>query len=332
MTLAWPREYGGQGASHLRQLIFNEEMSYRGAPGRDRQGINLVGPLLMVHGTEEQKHEHLPKIATGAVYWCQGFSEPNAGSDLASLRTRAEPDGDHYVINGQKIWTSYAHRAHWMHLLARTDQDAPKHKGITYFLLDMKTPGVEVRPLLNMSGRRGFNQVFFTNVRVPRRNIVGQVNRGWYAATTTLDFERSSINFSAQLRRLMDEFIGYVKQDTANDALRSPQARHRLADLIIAIHVGRNLSYRVAWMQGRGLVPNMEASMSKLYSTELCQHVARGLIHVMGLYGQVLPGPRAPFWGHISQYYLGSVAQTIGGGTSEVQRNVIATRGLGLPR
>jgi len=332
MTLAWPREYGGQAASHLRQLVFNEEMSYHGAPGRDRQGLNLVGPCLIVHGSTAQKIEHLPKIARGETLWCQGFSEPGAGSDLASLQTKAERRGGEYVINGQKIWTSYAQRAQWMHMLARTDAEAPKHKGITYFLLDMKTPGVEVRPLINMTGRRGFNQVFFTDVRVPISNVVGEPNRGWYVATTTLDFERSSINFSAQLRRLLDDVFRHMRKGGGSAAPLTPIARARLADLYTMVQVGRNLSYHVAWMQSRGLVPNMEASMSKLFSTEAHQRVTRGLLDILGLYGIVNSGARTQFEGRLVQLYMGSVSMTIGGGTSEIQRNVLATRGLGLPR
>jgi alkylation response protein AidB-like acyl-CoA dehydrogenase len=334
MTLAWPREYGGMGASHIRQMVFNEELAYSGAPGRDRQGLGLVGPCLIVHGTEEQKREHLPKIAEGEVLWCQGFSEPGAGSDLASLQTKAVRNGDDYIINGSKIWTSYAHRANWMHILTRTDPSAPKHKGISYFLLDMKTPGIEVRPLLNMTGRRGFNQVFFTNVRVPARNMLGQENRGWYVATTTLDFERSGINFSAQLRRLVEDFTVFLKTlpPSSPSSLAQDRVRRRLADLTIAIWVGRNLSYRVVSMQSKDQIPNMEASMSKLYSTELTQYVSRGLIDILGVSGQPLEGPRAPLSGRIPMQYMGNMAQTIGGGTSEVQRNVIAQRGLGLPR
>ena len=334
LTLAWPKEYGGMGASHMRQMVFNEELGYSGAPGRDRQGLGLVGPCLIVHGSEAQKREHLPKIANGEVLWCQGFSEPGAGSDLASLQTKAVRDGDDYIINGSKIWTSYAHRANWMHVLTRTDPSAPKHKGISYFLLDMKTPGIEVRPLLNLAGRRGFNQVFFANVRVPRRNMLGEENKGWYVATTTLDFERSGINFSAQLRRLVDDFSAFLKTlpGSSLSSLANDRVRRRLADLTIAIWVGRNLSYRVVSMQSQGKIPNMEASMSKLYNTELTQYVSKGLMDILGISGQVLEGRRAPFGGRIPMQYMGNVSQTIGGGTSEVQRNVIAQRGLGLPR
>jgi len=205
LTMTWPNEYGGQGAGHLQQLVYNEEMGYSGAPLGFGFGTNLVGPTLMVHGTEEQKRKFLPPIARAEVFWCQGFSEPGAGSDLASLQTRAVRDGDDYVVTGQKIWTSEGHQADWMILLARTDVEAPKHRGISYFLVDMKTPGVQVRPLVNLMNSHAFNEVFFDNVRVPRKNLVGDENRGWYVATTTLDFERSGIISGVSLQRLRHE-------------------------------------------------------------------------------------------------------------------------------
>src|SRR5215216_3234431 len=197
---AWPREYGGLGASIYEQMVFNEEFGYHGAPdtGTRGFGVGMIGPTLIVHGSEEQKREHLPRITSGEAIWCQGYSEPGAGSDLASLQTRATKDGDDYVVNGQKIWTSGGHRANWMFLLARTDPDAPKHRGISFLLLDIKnTPGVELRPLINMANRHHFNEVFFDNVRIPRRNLVGEENRGWYVGMTLLDFERSGIGGAA---------------------------------------------------------------------------------------------------------------------------------------
>jgi alkylation response protein AidB-like acyl-CoA dehydrogenase len=188
---AWPKEYGGLGASIVEQMVFNEEFGYHGAPdtGTRGFGVGMIGPTLIVHGNEEQKRQHLPRITSGEAIWCQGYSEPGAGSDLASLQTRAVADGDDFVINGQKIWTSGGHRANWMFMLARTDPDAPKHRGISFFLLDIKnTPRVTVRPLINMANRHHFNEVFFEDVRVPRRNMVGEENRGWYVGMTLLDF------------------------------------------------------------------------------------------------------------------------------------------------
>ena len=243
LTLGWPKEYGGAEASPMRQVIFTEEVSYALAPGRDSQGIGMVGPCLMIHGTDEQKRRHIPPIAGGEVVWCQGFSEPGSGSDLASLQTRAERDGDDYVINGQKVWTSYAHRADWMHVLTRTDPEAPKHRGISYFMLDMKTQGINIRPLINITGGHGFNDIYFDNVRVPAENMLGEENRGWYVATTTLDFERSSLNFAAALRRVLEEFVRYLKEARPSGAPSptDPVLRNKLADLFLSLRVGRNL-------------------------------------------------------------------------------------------
>jgi alkylation response protein AidB-like acyl-CoA dehydrogenase len=335
LALPWPKKYGGYGADIMKQLVMNEEMGYYRAPGRDGQGIGLIGPCIMVHGTEEQKKEHLGKIARGEVNWCQGFSEPGAGSDLASLQTRADADGDDYVINGSKIWTTLAHKAQWMHILTRTDQNAPKHKGITYFLLDMKTPGIEIRPLINMAGGHGFNQVFFTNVRVPKRNMLGDLNRGWYVATTTLDFERSMIGFSASMRRTMDDALAALRAIRINgrSPLQDTLVRHKLGDLTIGIQISRMLAYRVAWMQHKGLVPNMEASVNKCYSTEMSQRLVRTLLPMFQLYGLIAPRQRHTIMnGRLENTYMTTIPATIAAGASEIQRNIIATRGLGLPR
>ncbi len=336
LALAWPKEYGGAGAGIIRQLVFSEELAYHRAPGRDGQGIGLIGPCIMVHGTEEQKKEHLGRIARGEVVWCQGFSEPGSGSDLASLQTKAERDGDDFVINGSKIWTTFGHKADWMHILTRTDPNAPKHKGVSYFLLDMKTPGIEVRPLVNMADTHEFNQVFFTNARVPARNMLGEQNRGWYVATTTLDFERSMAAFAASLRKLLEEALDFLKREKkagGSSPLDNPLVRHKLADLSVAIQASRLLSYRVAWMQSQGKIPNMEASMGKVFATELNQRVARTLMEILGLRSQLTPkDARAPLSGRIQYLYRNTISSTIAAGTSEIQRNIISTRGLGLPR
>jgi alkylation response protein AidB-like acyl-CoA dehydrogenase len=330
---AWPKEYGGAGLSVMEQFIMNEEFAQMRAPGVGGMGVAMLGPTLIVHGNEEQKKEHLGRILSGEVMWCQGFSEPEAGSDLASLRTRAVKDGDDYVINGQKIWTSYAKYAHWMFLLARTDFEAPKHKGISYFLVDMKTPGVEVRPLPDMAGGAIFNEVFFDNVRVPNRNLVGEENRGWYIAATTLDFERSNIGSAVSARLAIEEMIRFAKGDGSRVSVlaRNPSLRHELADRRIEAEVARMLSFRIASMQARGLIPNYEASMAKTFASELSQRIANTGVKLLGLYGS-LQGKQAPEEGRLSRAYLGSVGITIAAGTSEIQRNIIATRGLGLPR
>lgn len=324
-TLAWPKEWGGLGASPVEQAIYNETMGYHGAPSID-MGVDRVGPTIMLVGNEEQKRQHLPAIVDGRANWCQGFSEPNAGSDLASLATRAHEDGDDFVINGQKIWTSGAHRADWMLLLARTDPDAPKHKGISVFLVPMDTPGITVRPLTNLSGTHGFNEVFFDNVRVPKSNLLGEKNRGWYIAATTLDFERSGIGRIAPGRRVLELLV----ERTRTKAIQlHREHRHRLGELWIEYEVGRMLSYRVAWLQEVGRIPNHEASISKAYGSEFQQRLAQFAIALHGL--PALQLDDSPV-GELARFYLNSVSLTIAGGTSEIQRNIVATRGLGLPR
>ncbi len=335
LTMSWPREYGGQGAPHMRQLVYNEEMAYHRAPGQT-MGADRVGPTLILFGTEEQKARFLPAIVRDEITWCQGFSEPGSGSDLASLQTRAVRDGDSWVINGQKIWTSNAQRADYMILLARTDPDAPKHRGITYFLVDMRLPGITVRPLVQMTGQAGFNEVFFDNVRVPADMVVGEVNRGWYVSTATLDFERSGIGRVIGGLRTFEEVVAYAKATPAREGrgtlFEHAPTRHALADIAVGFATGRLMSYRVAWMQSQGLVPNYEASMAKTFGTELHQRMARVAFTTLGLRGQLMGGEWAPLAGQIPLTVLQSVSLTIAAGTSEINRNIIATRGLGLPR
>ncbi|MCH7996440.1 MAG: acyl-CoA dehydrogenase [Chloroflexi bacterium] len=334
-TMGWPKEYGGQGASPMMQTIFLDEWYYRGAPGLDTFGLELLGPTLMIHGTEEQKREHLAGIARGEVVWCQGFSEPESGSDLASLQTRAVEDGDDYIISGQKIWSSYAQYADRMFLLARTDPEAPKHRGITFFLLDMKTPGITVRPIQEMTGESSFNEEFFDSVRVPKANIVGEVNRGWYVAMTTLNFEREGITYTARARKPLDLLIDYVRETRLNGTplARDPAVQHKLAEMVLETEVSRLLSYRIAWLVDQGQEPQHESSICKLFSSELLLRVANAGMQILGLSGQLVEGDKwAPLKGRLQRMYLWSVSEPIGGGTSEIQRNIIATRGLGLPR
>jgi alkylation response protein AidB-like acyl-CoA dehydrogenase len=330
LTLGWPQEHGGLAAGHMMQVIYNEEMTYFRAPTQVGVGPDRVGPTIMLYGTDEQKRRHLPAIAAGDSVWCQGFSEPAAGSDLASLQTTAVADGDSFVVNGQKIWTSLAHRAGWCILLARTDPDAPKHKGISYFLLDMNTPGVQVRPLIDLTGRHTFNEIFFDDVRIPRDCLVGELNRGWYVAAATLDFERSGINRVVLGYRMYEDLVEYAVQAKA---LADPRVRSRLAELAIEFQAGRLLAYRVASMQARGQIPNAEASMSKMYGSELQQRLATAGLEVLGLGGQLKHGsPGAPLDGRAEAFYLFASALTVAAGTSEIMRGIIAMRGLGLPR
>ncbi len=335
LTMGWPREYGGMGAGPVAQAIFGEEMLYHRAPGRDQFGLRMLGPTLMLHGTEEQKREHLPRIAKGERLWCQGYSEPGAGSDLASLQTRATRDGDDYVISGSKTWTTGAHRADWMFLLARTDPAAPKHKGITFLLMDMRSPGVSVRPLVNMVGNHAFNQVFFDDVRVPGTNVVGEINRGWYVAMALLSFERSGVEHVGAARRLLDDITSAAREmrRDGRPLTDDPIVRHKLAERAVETQVARALAYRVAWLQSKGQVPAYESSVSKVFGTELNQRIANTGMQVLGLHAQVEKGcPRAVLDGALRSYYLYTVAPTIYAGSSEVQRNIIADKGLGLPR
>ena len=330
---SWPKEYGGAALTLMQQFIMSEEMAGARAPAVGGMGISMVGPSLIVHGTEEQKKKFLPTILSGETFFCQGFSEPEAGSDLASLRTRAVRDGDDYVINGQKIWTSQAHRANWMFVLARTDPDVPKHKGISYFLLEMKAPGILVRPLRDITGGVLFNEVFFDNVRVPAKNIVGEENRGWYIAATTLDFERANSASSVVIQRhRAKDLIRLAKEGGDQSVLgRNPGLRLELADRMIEVELARLMAYQMVSMLGRGLIPNYQASMLKLFASELGQRISRTGMNVLGLYGG-LYGREAPMKGRISRSYLSTLGSTIAAGTSEIQRNIIATRGLGLPR
>jgi alkylation response protein AidB-like acyl-CoA dehydrogenase len=328
---AWPKEYGGAGLSVVEQAIFNEEMAEARAPGAGGIAVGWSGPTIMTHGTEEQKRRFLPGILSGEETWCQGFSEPGAGSDLASLQTRAVRDGDDYVVNGQKIWTSGAHVSQYMILLARTDPDAPKHRGISYFVLDMKSPGIQIQPLVNILGDHSFNQVYFDNVRVPRANMIGEENRGWYVGATTLDFERSSIATSVQMGHIVRDLVAFAR---SWDGAIPPDVRTELAERALEAQVARLLSYQVISMQRRGQIPNKEASVAKLYTSELDQRMAATGMAMLGMYGQLngRDDARAPLGGRVPRAYMAVTTSTIGGGTSEIQRNIIATRGLGLPR
>ncbi|MFC1944401.1 acyl-CoA dehydrogenase family protein [Chloroflexota bacterium] len=334
LTVAWPREHGGEGST-IKQFILSEEMAYRGAPGLDTYGIQILAPTLIAHGTEEQKRRFLPGIASGETVWCQGYSEPGAGSDLASLSTRAVEDGDSFVINGQKVWTSSGHRADWYYVLVRTNPDAPKHKGLSFLLVDMKTPGITVRPLVTLAGLSSFCEVFFEDVNVPKENIVGEKDNGWVVSMSAMNFERSGVHrLAAGLKNLsrITEFFGEMGRDNSQPSGKYVMVRQKLAEFAVEGMVGRMLAYRVADMHRRGLSPIHEASMSRMYACELQQRVARVGMEVLGLYGQLEVNSKwAKLHGRIEREYLVTIGATIAAGTSEVQRNIIALRGLGLP-
>ena len=326
----WPAEYGGAGLSPMEQFILNQELARAGAPPVGGSGVGMLGPTLIVHGTDAQRKKYLPPILAGEVTWAQGYSEPGSGSDLASLQTRAARDGDDFVINGQKIWTSGAHTADSIFALVRTDPEAPKHRGISFILIeDIKSPGITVRPLVDMGNRHYFNEVFFEDVRVPTANLVGEENRGWYVGMTLLDFERSNIGGAVAARRSLSRLLDTIRADPGLRAsVNASSARHEIAQRYIETEVMYQFSMRIISMQNRGQVPNDEASMSKLYNSELSQRLAQTAMQATGLRGNLMEGDDASF----AHSYVGMVPATIRGGTSEVQRNVIATRGLGLPR
>ncbi len=327
LALPWPKEVGGLGATPMEQLVFNELMAYHRVPGVMNMGVAWVGPVVMLYGTDRQKKDYLSRIADGSDIWCTLYSEPGAGSDLAAMQTRAVRDGDDYILNGQKIWTTFGHYADWGWLAARTDPDAPKHKGLSTFAVKMDTPGITIRPLVNMTGAHEFNEVFFEDVRVPASNLVGEENRGWYHVAVGLDFERSSIGATSSARRAIDDIVATLRDRAVSVG---HAIRHRVADQAIAVQVLRNMAYNIASMQGGGVVPTREAQMAKLFGAELQQRVAATGVQVFGMGGQAAktgsPADAAAY------ALLRAVANTIEGGTSEVQRSVIATRGLGLPR
>jgi alkylation response protein AidB-like acyl-CoA dehydrogenase len=332
---AWPAQYGGMGKSPVEQMIYNEELAYHRAPAGGRLfTIGITGPTMLVHASEEQKQRYLPKMAAGEDWYCQGFSEPGSGSDLASMETKAVRDGDDYVINGQKIWTSNAHVADKMILLARTNPEVPKHKGISAFVVDMKSPGISVQGIPNMAYRHDFNQVFFEDVRVAAKDLMGGENNGWYVATTTLDFERSNIAAISGARRTVHDLIRWAKERHAGGRpWDKPEVQTKLADLVVDCEVGRLIAYRTAWLQSKGEVPNYEASMGKVWMALLGIKVANAGVNLLGTFGQLKPGSKwAQLNGRVQTAYLLAVSGPIGGGTTEIQRNIIAQRGLGLPR
>ena len=334
-VMSWPTEYGGADSSPMMNTIFAEEMAYRRAPGHDRFGTRMLGPTLMRFGSDSQRAEHLGAIARGEVQWCQGYSEPNSGSDLASLQTRAVLDGDNFIVNGAKIWTSLAHRADMMFMLVRTDPDAAPHKGISLLLVDMKTPGIQVLPIINMAGVHSFNQVVFDDVRVPQANLVGDLNDGWRVGMTVLNFERSGIDYAVWARAALEELVDYVKNDDSlvSTVKTDPEVRGKLASLNTEIEAARLLCYDVAWRQGQGEVPSAEASISKVAATEIYAKVLDYGTELLGMYGVLEPGSeQAELQGNFLKMRLFATSGPILAGTNEIQKNIIAQRGLNLPR
>ena len=333
--LTWPKEYGGQGRSFVDRLILTEEMLRYGAPAAchwfaDRQ----IGGAIVHYGTEEQRKELLPKILKGEAYVGLGMSEPDAGSDLASLKTKAVEDGDYYVIDGQKTWTSGGSHMNWISLVARTDPDAPKHRGISEFLFETSLPGVTVVPIVDITGGTHFNEVFFEDVRIPKKCLIGEKNRGFYQVLNQLDYERSGMERLMANYPLFEALIQYTKETKRNGKPLSeePVIRSKLAQLKIELEIGRLHMYRVAVVMDEGRAPNWESSMSKAYGTAFERRLASMAIEILGLYGQLSPQSKwVPVQGMAYHSYLSSKGYSLQAGTSEVLKNILALRKLGLP-
>ncbi|HEU5197058.1 MAG TPA: acyl-CoA dehydrogenase family protein [Methylomirabilota bacterium] len=334
----WPKEYGGQGLTFVEEMILHEEMALQKAPPMlNILGVGMAGPTIIAYGTEEQKKRYPEKILTCEEIWCQGYSEPNAGSDLASLQTRAVKDGEYYVINGQKVWTSLAHMADWMMLLARTDPEAPRHKGITYFLLDMHLPGVTVKPLKQITGDAEFNEVFFDNVRVHESQILGGLNNGWAVGLTTLMYERLALGFGLQMRlRIALESLiemGRRVEKTGRAVTKDPVMRQKLAQLWIDTEALKYTGSRAITKLLKGELPGPEASTGKMGWVDTHQRLQELAMEIEGPYSQLTKGSERAIDGGVWQYgFLRSRANSIEGGTTEVQKNIIGERVLGLPK
>src|SRR5438128_2427470 len=333
--ITWPKDYGGRDAGLIERVIWDEEYTAARAPVLPgNMGLSLVGPTIIHWGTDAQKRRHLPAILNADEIWCQGFSEPGAGSDLASLRTRAVDQGDHFVVNGQKVWTSGAHFADWCFLLVRTDPEAPKHHGISYLLVDMKTPGITVRPLVLLNGHRHFNEVFFEDVPVPKENLVGPLNEGWKVAITTLMFERSGAggrDHAAQIARLAELAKQFPTRQ--EPAWSESHIRQQLAQLAIDVKALQVTRLRGLTRRLRGEPPGPEGSILKLFGSELALRIADFSSTLLGPYATVdAPTEAVPDAARWHHRVLGARQYTIAGGTSEIQRNIIGERVLGLPK
>jgi alkylation response protein AidB-like acyl-CoA dehydrogenase len=323
--LHWPAEYGGRGASPVQVAMFNAEYARARAPQLvNRVGLNLAGPTLLAHGTDEQKERWLAKILTAQEIWCQLFSEPGAGSDLASLTTRATPADDGWLLSGQKVWTSYAQYARWGICLARTDPDAPKHKGISYLVVDMQSPGIEIQPLTQITGEAEFNEVFLDEVFVPADHLVGDLNQGWAVANTTLAHERGT-NFPFKEQVVHEVYLAELwGEAAARGKLDDPVVVDQLAQAYVELAVLRLHNWRTLSRLARGEEPGPESSWVKLAWTDLTQHLSEAALDVVD--------PESPLWGKWQRQWLWSKAASIAGGTSEIQRTIIGDRILGLPR
>ena len=333
LTISWPAEYGGKQYSYMEQAIYEDLIMYYKAPGMN-QATGIMGPTILHVGTDENKKDWIPGIADGEIGMWLGYSEPDAGSDLASIRTSAVEDGDDYIINGQKIWSSSAHTTQYGWLAVITDPEVKSHKGMSLIIVDNKSPGVTIRPLINILGHHCFNEVFFDNVRVPKRNLVGQKNMGFYYLMMALDFERLMVGIGA-FTRTIEELVDYVKtaERDGKPLKDNPRVREQLAYLATRLEVAYKFYWRTADMLDKGMQPSVEASALKLICTELSRKLADTAMEILGPYGQLTgPSDYTPIRGMIPRGYLDCISATVGAGSSEIQRNIVAQRGLGMPR
>jgi alkylation response protein AidB-like acyl-CoA dehydrogenase len=337
VAMSWPKEYGGQGDTDvMHQTIVNEELVLARAPGLiGASGLTMLGPTLLQCGTDEQKQRYLPKVLTGEEIWCQGYSEPGSGSDLASLRTRAELVGDEFIVNGQKVWTSGAQFSDWIFCLVRTDPDAPKHRGISYLLIDMKSQGITVRPLVQMTGDAGFNEVFFEDVRVPRENLVGELNQGWMVANATLFHERNMLGSTTRTQLMMQNLIRLARthQRYGKPAAEDPIMRQKLSDLLTRVEAMKYHSLRQLTDVINGRKPGVGAMVNKLVGTELNHDICAFALEIMNSYAPLKRGADHAIDNGMWQYeFMFTLGLIIGGGTSQIQKNIISERGLGMPK
>ena len=342
LVMAWPKKYGGQEASYFEQMVLNMEAAYWGIPGLGMgiSGTAWVGPSLMLFGSEEQRQRYMPSIASGDPdgVWCTGYSEPDAGSDFANIQTRAVREGDEYVINGQKIWTSCAHRARWCWLAVRTDPNAPKkHQGISLFIVDMNSPGITVRPLLNYSGVHIFNEVFFDNVRVSANNLVGEENRGWYQLMQSLAYERHSTGAQiyGSAKMVLESLVNFVKETKYDGLLLSqnPIIRHKLAERAVELETLKMFCYEINWKVSQNVVPGYESSRNKVYSDYVAERIATTGTEILGAYSQIDQYSKfAKIRGMVQHLYLMSPGIAAAAGTAEIEKNIIGQFKLGLPK
>jgi alkylation response protein AidB-like acyl-CoA dehydrogenase len=338
LSLTWPEEFGGKGEAGIPlKLVYTEEASKTNIPSINGFGLDMLAPILLAHGTEEQKRQHLIPMGKGEVFWCEGFSEPNAGSDLFSLQTRAVEQDDCFIVNGQKIWTTGAHRADWGFFLVRTDPNAPKkHLGLGFLLVDMKTPGVTVKPIQNMLGTYDFCETFLDDVKVPKENLVGKLNGGAMVAGALLNAERSSLVLLGRgARRSMDRLVDYIKEKDKEGQLRVDKKiwYNKMAEIAIKSEIAGLFGKYTYWQQTQGRDITLMASIGKLFGSELTQQVTDLSTQLLGMHGQLMRGSDSAWKdGIIGETYLSSHQSRLIGGSSEIQRTTIAVRGLGLPR